>query len=165
MNFDPDFRVTERGDREIVLRRTFDAPPALVWRAWTEPLLVQRWMLGPPGWTMPVCEVDLRVGGAFRHVWRKDDGVEMAMTGVHLEIDPPHRIARTQRFEFGCEPGAEEHVGTVTFTAIDGGARTVAETVLVYASRAARDAELRSGMEHGVRACYDRIDELVVTLA
>ena len=82
--------ITTPGDREIVMTRVFDAPRELVFDAHTKPELVKRWLLGPDGWSMPVCEIDLRVGGAYRYVWRRDtDGTEMGMGGVYREIVPP----------------------------------------------------------------------------
>src|SRR5688500_15976481 len=88
------------------------------------------WLLGTPGWTMPVCEVDLRVGGAFRHVWRNDaDGAEMAMSGVFRELARPARIARTERFEFGCDAQAAERLATAVLTE-RGGVTTLTITVV-----------------------------------
>ncbi len=80
---------TMPSDREVAMTRVFDAPRRLVWEAWTNPEHLPHWMLGPPGWTMPVCEIDLRPGGAWHFVWRKDDGTEMEMRGVYREITPP----------------------------------------------------------------------------
>lgn len=85
--------LTTRGDREIVMTRVFDAPRRLVFDAFTKPELVKQWLLGPPGWTMPVCEIDLRVGGAYRYVWRAADGQKMGMGGVYREIQAPERLA------------------------------------------------------------------------
>jgi uncharacterized protein YndB with AHSA1/START domain len=84
--------VTTPTDREIVMTRVFHAPRQLVFDAWTKPELVRRWLLGPPGWTMPVCEIDLRVGGAYRFVWLGEDGTTMGMGGVYREIVIPERI-------------------------------------------------------------------------
>jgi len=95
--------VTTPGDREIVVTRSFAAPRTLVFDAHTKPELVRRWLLGPPGWTMSVCEMDLRAGGAYRWVWRKDDGTLMGMGGVHREVVPPERIVNTQLFEKDAE--------------------------------------------------------------
>jgi len=82
-------KVTAPGDREIVMTREFNAPRRMVFDAFTKPELVKQWLLGPPGWSMPVCEIDLKVGGAYRYVWRRDsDGTEMGMGGVYREIVP-----------------------------------------------------------------------------
>src|SRR5882672_7895504 len=99
MNSKRTLKVTTPGDREIVMTRVFDAPRHLVFEAMSRPDLLQKWLLGPPGWTMTVCQNDLKVGGAFRHVWRDTGGVEMAMRGVYREVVPPERVVRTESFE------------------------------------------------------------------
>src|SRR3970040_1417373 len=99
-------KVTAHGDRQIVMTRGFDAPRTLVFDAHTKPEHVKRWLLGPPGWSMPVCEIDLRVGGKYRYVWRRDsDGKEMSMGGVFREIGPPERLVATERFDDPWYPG------------------------------------------------------------
>ena len=105
-------QLTAPGEREIVMTRVLDAPRKLVFDALTKPELVKRWLLGPPGWSMPVCEIDLRVGGKYRYVWRKDsDGTEMGMGGVYREIAVPERLVTTERFDEAWYPG--EAVGTL----------------------------------------------------
>jgi len=91
--------LAARGNREIVMTRDFDGPRALVFDALTKPALVQRWLLGPSGWSMPVCEIDLQVGGRFRFVWRHRDGREMGMGGVYREVAPPERLIHTELFD------------------------------------------------------------------
>jgi uncharacterized protein YndB with AHSA1/START domain len=91
--------VTTLSDREILIARAFDAPRSLVFDCMSKPELVKRWLLGPPGWTMPVCEIDFRVGGRYRYVWRHSDGNEMGMGGVYREIVRPERIVHTERFD------------------------------------------------------------------
>ena len=150
-------QVTTPREREVVLTRVFAAPRRLVFDAWTKPDLVRRWLLGPPGWTMPVCEIDLRVGGAYRFVWRGPDGTEMGMGGVHREITVPERIVTTQLFDQDWTGG--ETVGTLVLVERDG-MTTVTNTVL-YASREARDAALETGMADGVAAGYARLDVLL----
>jgi uncharacterized protein YndB with AHSA1/START domain len=146
-------------DREIVLTRAFDAPRDLVFDAMTRPEVLRRWLGGPPGWAMVDCESDLRVGGAFRHVWRGLDGAEMAMRGVYREVVPPGRIVRTETFEFGCDAQSGEQIGTAVLT--EQGGRTTLTLTLLYPSKEARGATLASGMEHGVAAGYDRLAELL----
>src|SRR6202047_3885288 len=154
-------RITTQGDRAIVMTREFNAPRRLVFDAFTKPELVKQWLLGPPGWSMPVCEIDLRVGGAYRYVWRHTvKGNEMGMGGVYREIAAPVRIVATEKFDDAWYPG--EAVGTLVLSE-QGGKTTVSQTVL-YESREARDAVLKSGMEKGVSASYDRLAELLVTL-
>src|SRR6266576_374616 len=145
-------KLTTQGDREIVMTRALAAPRRLVFDAFTKPELVKQWLLGPPGWSMPICEIDLKVGGAYRYVWRRDsDGSEMGMGGVYREILAPERPAATEKFEQPWYPG--EAVGTVVFVE-QGGKSTITQTVL-YQSQEARDAVLKSGMERGVAASYD----------
>ena len=151
--------VTLPNDRDVVVVRAFNAPRALVFDAWTKPALVQRWMLGPPGWTMPVCEIDLRVGGAYRYVWRNAHGTDMGMGGIFREIVPPERLVATEAFDESWYPG--EALDT-TVLSEDGGTTTLTLTVL-YESRAARDSALQSGMERGMVASYDRLAELLAS--
>ncbi len=153
-------KVTTKGDREIVMTRDFNAPRRLVFDAFTKPELVKQWLLGPPGWSMPVCEIDLKVGGAYRYVWRRDsDGSEMGMGGVYREIVLQERIVSTEVFDKAWYPG--EAVGTLVLSE-QGGKTTVTQTVL-YQSREARDGILKSGMESGVAASYDRLAQLLAS--
>lgn len=153
-------KLTTNGDRELVMTRTFNAPRTLVFDAFTKPELVRRWLLGPPGWTMPVCEIDLRVGGSFRYVWRNAHGTEMGMGGVYREIVTPERIVATEKFDESWYPG--EAVGTILLVE-QAGKTTLTQTVR-YESRAALDAVLKSPMESGVAAGYDRLEELLASL-
>jgi len=151
-------KLTTRGDREIVITRAFDAPRKLVFDALTKPELVKQWLLGPDGWSMPVCEIDLKVGGKYRYVWRRDkDGTEMGMGGVYREIVAPERVVATEKFDQSWYPG--EAVGTSVLTE-QGGKTTLTQTIL-YESREARDGVLKSGMEKGVVASYDRLANLL----
>ena len=153
-------RVTTPSDREIAMTRVFDAPSRLVFDACTKPELVKRWLLGPPGWSMPVCEIDLRVGGAYRYVWRHDrDGTEMGMGGVYREIVAPERLVTTERFEEAWYPG--EAVGTLVLVEQRG--RTTLTQTMLYESREARDAVIKSNMEKGVAASYDRLADLLAS--
>ena len=154
-------KVTTRGDREIVMTRTFDAPRRLVFDAFTKPELVKQWLLGPDGWSMPVCEIDLNVGGHYRYVWRNDKtGTEMGMGGVFREIVVPERIVATEKFDEAWYPG--EAVDTTVFVE-QGGKTTVTVTVL-GATAEARDAMLKSGMESGVAVSYDRLEKLLASM-
>jgi uncharacterized protein YndB with AHSA1/START domain len=151
--------VTAAGDREIVLTRAFNAPRDLVFDAHTRPELVKRWLLGQPGWTMPVCEIDLRVGGCYRYVWRSQDGTEMGMGGVFREIVRPERLVATERFDQPWYPG--EALDTTVFVE-ERGKTTVTLTVL-YESREARDGVLKSPMEQGMAVGYDRLEDLLAS--
>lgn len=150
--------VTAFGDREIHFSRSFDAPRQLVFNAITQPALLLRWFVGPPGWTLTVCQVDLRVGGAYRYVWRQADGTEMGMGGVFLEVTPPERIVQTEKFDMF----PTESLGTLTLTEHAG--RTTLHITMVYATPDVRDAMLRTPMEQGMSAGYLRLDQLLATL-
>jgi len=147
--------VTTPTEREILMTRVFDAPRPLVFEAWTNPKYVSQWLLGPEGWTMPVCEIDLRPGGAWRFVWRKSDGKEMAMTGVYREVAPPERLVHTEVW------GAEwpETLNTLVLAEKDG--KTTCSLTVLYPSKEARDAALKTGMEDGVAVSFDRLDGLL----
>src|SRR5437879_6720143 len=153
-------KLTTPGERELVMTRSFDAPRQLVFDAHTKPDLVRRWLLGPPGWSMPVCEIDLRVGGKYRYVWQNDrDGTKMGMGGVYREIKAPERIVSTEKFDEAWYPG--EAVGTLVL--VEQGGRTTLTNTMRYESRAARDAVLKSAMESGVKASYDRLAGLLAS--
>jgi uncharacterized protein YndB with AHSA1/START domain len=158
-------KVSTRGDREIVMTRVLAAPRSLVFDAFTKPKLVKWWLLGPPGWSMPICEIDLRVGDAYRYGWRHEDGKEMGMRGVYREIAVPERLVATEKFDEAWYPG--EAVGTLVLSEQDG-KTTVTQTVL-YQSREARDGVLKSGMETGGgpattgwKSCWHRRNEVRV---
>jgi uncharacterized protein YndB with AHSA1/START domain len=146
-------------DREVVVTRVVDAPRRLVFAAWTDPKHIPHWLLGPEGWTMPICELDLRPGGAWRYVWRKSDGSELAMSGLVRDVTPPERLITTERWG----PEWPETVNTLTLT--ESGGRTTITLTITYPSKAARDAALESGMKGGMDESFARLDRLVQTLA
>jgi uncharacterized protein YndB with AHSA1/START domain len=149
-------QVATPNDREIVFTREFDAPRTLVFDAFTKPDLVQRWLLGPPGWTMPVCEMDLKVGGNIRYVWRNKDGSEFGMRGIFHEIARPHRLVNSEIFDEDWT-GGETLVTNVFEERND---RTTVTLTVLYSSSEARDGALGTGMTDGMAAGYDRLDEL-----
>jgi len=152
------FNITAHGDREIVVTRVFDAPRGLVFDAYTKPELVKRWLTGPDGWSMPVCEIDLRAGGKFRYVWKSDsDGHEMGMGGVYREVLKPDRIVATEVFDEAWYPG--EAVDTIVLAEQDG--KTTLTQTIVYNSRATRDAVLKSPMQYGMAMSYDRLEKFL----
>ena len=155
--------VTTKGDREVVITRTFDAPRPLVWETMSKPELLKRWLFGPPGWALTVCEEDQRVGGKFRWVWSGPDGAGMTMTGEYREIVPPERSVRTESFETGCLPQMGEQLATLVLT--EQGEKTLLTITVQYPSKEARDGALASGMEHGMAAGYDRLDEILAGAA
>ena len=153
-------KLTTPSDREIAMTRVFDAPRQLVFDAHTKPDLVRQWLLGPPGWSMPVCEMDVWVGGKYRYVWRHDrEGTEMGMGGVYREIVAPERIVNTEKFDESWYPG--EAVDTLVLVEQRG--KTTLTLTVRYESWEARDAVLKSGMESGVAASYDRLAELLAS--
>jgi uncharacterized protein YndB with AHSA1/START domain len=150
--------VTAPTDLDVVVTRVVDAPRRLVWEAWTKPVYLSQWLLGPPGWTMPVCEVDLRPGGTWRHVWRRDDGSEFGINGVYREIVAPERMVCTESW------GGDwaDSVNTLVLTETAG--RTTVTLTISYPSKEARDAAMQTGMTDGMAASYDRLAELLKTM-
>jgi len=153
-----DLKVEARGESELVISRTFNAPSEMVFDAHTKPELVRQWLLGPDGWTMPVCEIDLRVGGKYRYVWKKDKtGDEMGMGGEFREVARPEKYVATEKFDQSWYPGGA--LSTTTFE--DRGGTTYFQNVMQYESRAAREAVLASPMEEGLVVGYDRLEGLL----
>ncbi|NVD40091.1 SRPBCC family protein [Ensifer sp. HO-A22] len=151
--------VTAHGDREIRIIRTFDAPRRLVFDAFTKPALVKRWLTGPDGWSLPVCEIDLKPGGTFRYVWKNTEGTEMGMGGTYREIDAPDRIVHDELFDEDWTGGQAE----VTTLFVEDGGRTTVTTSVVYSSTEARDAVLKSPMESGIAIGYDRLEGILAS--
>src|SRR5437764_5379736 len=131
-----DLRVTTPSDVEVLITRSVAAPATLVFEAWTSPEHLPRWMLGPEGWTMPICEVDLRPGGAWHFAWRRPDGAEMAMRGEYREVAPPGRLVSTESWG-GDWP---ETLNTLVLAEEDG--RTTITQAILYPTKEARDAAL-----------------------
>jgi len=155
-------KLNTPGDRKIVMTRSFDAPRKLVFEAFTKPELVKRWLLGPDGWSMPVCEIDLRAGGRYRYVWRRDrDGHEMGMGGIYREVVAPEKVVATEKFDEAWYPGE----AVVSLFLVEREGKTILAQTILYASREARDEVLKSGMESGVARSYERLAELLVSLA
>ena len=152
-------KVETRGDREIVMTRVFDAPRELVFKALTTPELLKRWF-GPHGWTLTECEVDLRVGGAWRFLSKGPDGRTMGMRGVYREIVPPERIQYTESFDEWAEQGS----ALITTTLAERDGRTTLTCVSLAPSREVRDAVIRTGMEHGAAETYDRLADTLHSL-
>ncbi len=156
-------QVTLPTDREVKVSRSFRAPRTLVYRAYTEPALVRRWLLGPPGWTMPICEMDVRVGGQYRWRWQSDDKRnEFGFSGTFREVQPPSRIVHTEAYDPGTIGGpypGEPAIVTVTF-AEDGGVTTVT-SLIDFGSKEARDAAVATGMTDGMEQSYQLLDRLL----
>ena len=156
-------QVSLPSDREVSVTRAFNAPRALVYEAYTRPELVQRWLLGPPGWSMPVCEMDVREGGRYRWRWRSDeDGKEFGFHGAFLEVDPPSLLRHTESFDpgdTGENMGDGEALITVRFEERDG--VTTVTTLIDFGSKEARDAAVATGMTDGMEQSYELLDRLL----
>lgn len=152
-------KVTTPSDREIAMTRAFDAPRKLVFDAWTKPELIKRWLGVFGGWSMDVCEVNLKVGGSYRFVWRGPDGTKMGMGGVYREVVPGERLVASEKFDDPWYEG--EAVGTTVF--VEQGGKTTVTTTVRYASREVRDAVLKSPMESGVAKSYDTLADLLAS--
>ena len=151
-----------KSDREIVITRTFNAPPRIVFDAWTKAELVKQWWAPKSrGVTMVGCEADVRVGGKYRYVIRHSEYGDMGFSGEYTEITPPSRLVYTQIFEPMADSGAV--ICTINFE--DLGDKTHLVSHEVYPSKEARDAAVGTGMEHGMREAMDQLDELVGSLA
>ena len=152
-------KVTTPSDRQIAMIRTFDAPRSLVYDAWTKPELLKRWLGVFGDWSLAVCEIDLRKGGSYRYVWHGPQGAKMGMRGVFRDVVRNERLVSTEAYD---EPWYEgEAVGTVEF--VERAGKTTVTTTVKYASRAVRDAVLKSPMESGVGMSYDTLEALLPT--
>ena len=145
-------------DHEFEMRCEFEAPASRVFEAWTNPTHVPHWMLGPDGWTMPICEIDLRPGGAWRMVWKREDGTQMELSGEYREVSPPQRLVSTERWG---EPWPQT-VNTLTLT--ESGGRTHLSNRVRYPSREARDAAMQIGMQQGASRSFERLAEHLRTM-
>jgi len=157
-------QVSLPSDREVRVTRQFKAPRTLVYRAHTEPALIQRWMLGPPGWSMPVCEMDVRVGGAYRWRWRSDeDGKEFGFYGTFREVEPNAKLVHAESYDpgdvGGSMPDSEPAIITAVFT--ESGGVTTLTTTMLFPSKDARDGAVSTGMTDGMEMGYQRLDELL----
>jgi uncharacterized protein YndB with AHSA1/START domain len=149
--------LTTEGDTQIVVTRRFGAPPEAVYRAHTEPSLVQQWLLGPEGWTMPVCLIDLRVGGKFRYEWANSKGGGFYLTGEYLELEPYSRIVHVERMHLP-DVTPDNRVETRFDAHGEGTLMTMRMTLPDAKTRAMM---LATGMERGMEASYTRLDEML----
>ncbi len=155
--------VSTPSDREVLVKRSFDAPVNLVWRAYTEPALMRRWLSGMPEWSMPVCEMATHVGGKYRWRWRNNEnGQEFGFTGEMLEVALHSKISHTQIFDpgdLGGSMGGEPYIVTVTFNEANG--MTNVATSIKFASQADRDAAFSTGMTDGMEMNYQQLDKVL----
>lgn len=149
---------TTPSDHELVATRVFDAPRQRVWDAFMKPEHLRQWMLGPDGWTMPVCEIDLRPGGAWHWVWRKQDDETMEMHGEYREIAEPERVVNTERW------GGDWPETLVTTEFAEKAGRTTVTVTVLYPSKEARERATETGMLEGWSQSYDRLEEYLRTL-
>lgn len=161
MGFAGPLTVTTPSDREIVITRQFDAPRHLVFACYTQPALIRRWLNGAPGWTMPVCEFEPRVGGKYRYEWKSPDGYVMAMGGVIREIEPVERIVSAEVFDEDWTGG--ETVSTLLLEEVN--QQTTLINIIVYSSKEARDGALATPMADGMEYGYGQLDTLLADLA
>jgi len=155
------FEVSTPSDREIAMTRVFDAPRRLVFDAWTKPELLRRWLGVREGWTMVLCEIDLRVGGSYRYVWRGPKEEKLGLGGAFREISAPDRLVSTEAFEDEWYSG--EAIDTLVLT--EKGGKTTATLTMLLGSKDARDMALKSGMETGVAQSYDVLDTVLASIA
>ncbi len=153
--------LTTEGDLHVLVTRHFAAPPEVVFRAFTEPELIQKWMLGPDGWTMPVCVCDPRPGGKIRYEWSNGQGAGFHLTGECLEIEPPRRIVHVERM-FIPTPTTDNHIET-RFDPDGAGTRMTMRMTLPDAET--RRMMLATGMEHGMEASYVRLENILEPVA
>jgi uncharacterized protein YndB with AHSA1/START domain len=153
--------VTTPTDSQVKVVRTFKAPRELVYKAYTTPELVKRWLLGP-GWAMPVCEMDVRVGGKFRWRWRNEaDGKEFGFHGEYKEVNAPAKLVNTEYFDPGTMGGDMGEGCHVTTEFSEDKGITTLTTLMDYGTRRARDAAVATGMTDGMEQSYQQLDELL----
>ncbi|HEY8550171.1 MAG TPA: SRPBCC family protein [Vicinamibacterales bacterium] len=156
-------QVSLPSDREVKVTRSFRAPRALVYRAYTEPQLIRRWMTGYPGWSMTVCEMDVRVGGNYRWRWRSDEkGDEFGFSGTFREVEPAARLVHTEAFDPGTVGGEYPGEGaliTLTFEETDG--ITTVTTLMDFGTKEARDNAVKTGMTDGMEYSYQQLDTVL----
>ena len=144
------------GDRYVLVTRRFAAPPEAVYRAHTEPELVQKWLLGPPGWTMPVCISEAKPGGKIRYEWTDGKGGGFHLTGEYLELTPFSRIVHVERMHLP-DPTPDNHVET---NFAPDGSGTLMTMRMTLPDETTRSMMLETGMADGMEASYARLDSM-----
>ena len=145
------------GDTSVVFTRRFAATPEQMYRAHLEPEMIQKWLLGPDGWTMPVCITDSRPGGSFRYEWSDGKGNGFHITGEYQALEPFRRIVHVERM-FLPDPTPDNHVETI-FEA--DGAGTLMTMRMTVPSKEVREAMLASGMDQGMETSYARLESMI----
>jgi len=155
-------QVSLPSDREVKVTREFKAPRELVYKAYTTPALVKRWLLGPPGWTMPVCEMDVREGGKYRWRWRsEEDGKEFGFHGAFREVAAPAKIVHTEFYDPGDVGGDMGNGALITVELTEKNGVTTLTSLMDFGSREARDAAMATGMTDGMEMSYQLLDGLL----
>jgi uncharacterized protein YndB with AHSA1/START domain len=149
--------LATEGDLHVVITRRFAASPEMVFRAHTEPNLIQQWLLGPDGWSMPVCINDPRPGGHFRYEWTNGKGAGFHITGEFIEITPYNRIVHVERMHLP-DRTPDNHIVT-TFS--EDGSGTLMTMRMTLPDEKTRSAMLATGMEHGMEDSYARLEALL----
>lgn len=157
-------QVALPSNTEVRVTRSFRAPRTLVWQAHTVPELARRWLLGHPGWSMPVCEMDVRVGGKYRWRWRADgSGEEFGFFGTFNEVNAPERLAYDQYYDpdgfSSAMPTENRCVIRSAYTEKDG--VTTLVTVMDFGTKEARDAAISTGMTDGMEVNYQNLDKVL----
>jgi uncharacterized protein YndB with AHSA1/START domain len=153
-------KITTPSDREIAMTRVFEAPRKLVFEAYTKPELLKQWLGVLGGWSLAVCEIDLRVGGRYRWEWQGRDGMKMGVSGVYREIVPAERIVNTELFD---DPWYEGEA-LITNVFVEQGGKTTFTATMLYSSMETRDAVLKSPMETGVAKSYDKLADVLASM-
>ena len=155
-------QVSTPSDHEVKVVRSFRAPRDLVYKAYTTPELMKRWLLGPPGWTMPVCEMDVRVGGSYKWRWRSDaDGKEFCFHGVFEEVHAPSKLVNTQYYDPGDVGGDMGEGALITVEFAEEKGVTTMTSLMDYKTKRARDAAVSTGMTDGMEQGYQLLDDLL----
>jgi uncharacterized protein YndB with AHSA1/START domain len=157
---EPALTLVLPSDLEILLTRVFNAPRSLVFEAWTRPEHVREWY-GCGEYTLTLCEIDLRIGGAYRYTMRAPDGVEHTIRGIYREIAPPGRLVYTEQY---VAPGFTSAAALVTVLFAEHAGMTTLTSTVLHRSKADRDAHLASGMETGAGAVLDRLAQHLATM-
>ena len=162
-NINSTTHVSLPSDTEVRVTRDFKAPRKLVWLAHTDPTLFRRWIGGYPGWSMPVCEMDVRPGGQYRWRWREDEGGnEFGFYGEYREVDAPKKMVQAEYYDPGSFGGAMSTSMTITRTTFaEQNGITTLVTLITYGSKEERDAAIATGMTDGMETSYQRLDTLV----
>lgn len=161
-------QVTLPSDREVRVTRTFKAPRQALWDAHTKPALVVKWMLGPPGWSMPVCEMDVREGGSYLWRWKRDaDGKQFGFHGRFNEVREPAKLVHDEYYDAGDIGGSmpTNDPALVTLELSEAGGVTTLVCTMRFSSQEARDGAVATGMTDGMEMGFQRLDDLVAKAA